>query len=292
MRVFVTGETGFIGSAVVEELIGHWHDVIGLARSDAAAATLTAAGAAPHHGSVEDPDSLRRGARQADAAIHTAYFHQFSHAGLATRLRVVLGGSPRRIVPRFLRATSASDRTAITTIGQALGTGRPFVSTFGTLALPAGRLATENDDIDPDGVGALRSDSQPVGPRAIPRRLERRRRRRPRRRALPARPAPPSGPSRTLPGAACAHLSCGCRPSSTATVTTTAFCRGSLATPASTASPATPATVATGGRLSTASTLPACSCRRWKTVRPAPAITASATKACRSKTSPPRSAGT
>ncbi|MGI8563070.1 MAG: NAD-dependent epimerase/dehydratase family protein [Candidatus Dormibacter sp.] len=160
MRVFVTGETGFIGSAVVEELIGHWHDVIGLARSDAAAATLTAAGAAPHHGSVEDPDSLRRGARQADAAIHTAYFHQFSHAGLATRLRVVLGGSPRRIVPRFLRATSASDRTAITTIGQALGTGRPFVSTFGTLALPAGRLATENDDIDPDGVGALRGATE------------------------------------------------------------------------------------------------------------------------------------
>ena len=154
MRVFVTGATGFIGSAVVRELIGHGHQVIGLARSDAAAAALAAAGATPHHGSVEDPDSLRRGAADADGAIHTAYFHQFSHAGLATRLRAVLGGSPRRIVPRFLAATIATDRTAIATIGQALGPGRPFVSTFGTLSLPAGRLATENDDPVPDGAAS------------------------------------------------------------------------------------------------------------------------------------------
>jgi nucleoside-diphosphate-sugar epimerase len=160
MRVFVTGATGFIGSAIVRELIGHGHDVIGLARSDAAAAALTAAGASPHRGSVENPDSLRRGAEAADAAIHTAFFHQFSHASVATRLRVVLGGSPRRVVPRFLQATLDADRTAITTIGQALGTGRPFVSTFGTLALPAGRLATEDDEIDPDGIGAPRGASE------------------------------------------------------------------------------------------------------------------------------------
>lgn len=156
MRVFVTGATGFIGSAIVGELIGHGHEVVGLARSDAAAAALRAAGATPHRGSVEDSASLRRGAAQADAAIHTAYFHQFSHAGLGTRLRVMLGGTPRGIVPRFLKATTATDRAAITTIGETLGTSRPFVSTFGTLALPAGRLATEDDDIDPDGVGAAR----------------------------------------------------------------------------------------------------------------------------------------
>jgi len=160
MRVFVTGATGFIGSAVVGELIGRGHQVLGLARSDVAAAALIAAGAVPHRGSVEDPESLRRGAAQADAAIHTAFFHQFSHAAFATRLRVVLGGSPRRVVPRFLAAAVATDRTAITTIGQALGPGRPFVSTFGTLALPAGRVATEDLDVDPAAVGGPRGATE------------------------------------------------------------------------------------------------------------------------------------
>ena len=158
--MFVTGATGFIGSAIVEELIGRGHDVIGLARSDAAAAALRSAGATPHHGSVEDPDSLRRGAGRADAAIHTAYFHQFSHARVATRLRIVLGGNPRGIVPRFLKVTTTCDRTAISTIGQALGAGRPFVSTFGTLALPPDRLVSETDDVDPDAVGALRGATE------------------------------------------------------------------------------------------------------------------------------------
>ena len=160
MRVLVTGATGFIGSAVVSELINHGHDVVGLARSHAAAARLTAAGATPHHGSVEDPDSLRRGAENADAAVHAAFFHKFSHASLATRLRAVLGLSPSRIVARFLSAALEADRTAIETIGRALGTGRPFVSAFGTLALTPGRLATEDDDVDPDAVGAPRGANE------------------------------------------------------------------------------------------------------------------------------------
>jgi nucleoside-diphosphate-sugar epimerase len=160
MRVFVTGATGFIGSAVVRELIGHGHEVLGLARSDAAAARLKAAGVSPHRGSVEDPDSLRAGAAQTDAAIHTAFFHQFSDAGRLTRLRVVLGGSPGRVVPRFLAAAVAVDRTAITTIGQALGPDRLLVATFGTLALPAGRVATEDDDVDPAAVGGARGATE------------------------------------------------------------------------------------------------------------------------------------
>jgi nucleoside-diphosphate-sugar epimerase len=162
MRVFVTGATGFIGSAIVVELISRGHEVIGLARSDAAAAHLESVGATPHRGSIENPASLRQGAALADAAAHTAYFHQLTHAGVATRLRVAFGGSPRRVVPRFLQATTATDRVAIATIGQALGPGRPFVSTFGTLALPAGRTATEDDEVDPRSVGGPRGSSEQV----------------------------------------------------------------------------------------------------------------------------------
>lgn len=161
MRVFVTGATGFIGSAIVRELLDNGHEVVGLARSDAAAASLTAAGATPHRGSVEDLDSLRRGAAGADGAIHTAFFHEFSHAGFGTRLRVLLGGSPRAIVPRFLAATLGADRGAIETIGHALsGPDRPFVAAFGTMAMSPGRLATEDDDVDPGSVGGARGATE------------------------------------------------------------------------------------------------------------------------------------
>lgn len=160
MRVFVTGATGFIGSAVVQELIDRGHEVSGLARSDAAAATLLAAGATPHRGTVEDQGSLRRGAAEADGAIHTAFFHQFSHAGLGTRARVVLGGSPRRVVSRFMETMLAVDRAAIAAIGGALAPGAPFVSTFGTLALSPGRLATEDDAVDPASVGGPRGATE------------------------------------------------------------------------------------------------------------------------------------
>ncbi|MET1072713.1 MAG: SDR family oxidoreductase, partial [Umezawaea sp.] len=128
-----------------------------LARSDAAADSLKAVGATPHRGSTEDVDSLRSGAAQADGAIHTAFFHAFSHAGLGTRLRVVLGGSPRKIVPRFLAATLAADLGAITAIGTSLtGPDRPFVAAFGTMALAPGRLGTEADEVDPRSTGGPR----------------------------------------------------------------------------------------------------------------------------------------
>ena len=161
MRVFVTGATGFIGSAIVQELISAGHEVTGLARSEASAKKLTAAGAQVHRGTIEDLDCLRRGAAAADGAIHTAFFHEVTHMGLGTRLRVMLGGSPGGIFSRFLSATVGADRRALETLGQALtGPDRPLVAAFGTMAMKPGQLASEDDAYDPHSVGGPRGGSE------------------------------------------------------------------------------------------------------------------------------------
>ena len=128
MRVFVTGATGFIGSAVVRELLDAGHDVVGLARSNEAAASLGAAGAVAHRGDLNDLESLRRGAAAADGVIHTAYNHDFTVSRLDA---------------------AAADRRAIVAMGEALaGSDRPFVITSGTGVRAPGQMATE--DTTPD----------------------------------------------------------------------------------------------------------------------------------------------
>lgn len=151
MRVFVTGASGFVGSAVVSELIGAGHSVTALARSEETAKKLRAKGITPHLGNIDDLDSLRSAAAAADGVIHLAFMHGLSQIPLAKRLRVLFGGLPSSIVSRFLAVSAEADRQAINTLGAALkGSGRPFVTTFGAMGLAdstmrAARPATEND---------------------------------------------------------------------------------------------------------------------------------------------------
>jgi nucleoside-diphosphate-sugar epimerase len=166
MRVFVTGATGFIGSAVVEELMAAGHSVTALARSEEAGKKLSARGVQPHLGNLDDRESLRRAAGAADGVIHLAYMHGLGQIPFAQRLRVILGGLPTSIVSRFLAVSAEADRRAIDTIGTALkGSGRPLVTTFGTLGLShegfrATKPATEEDEPDPLSPGIDRARNE------------------------------------------------------------------------------------------------------------------------------------
>ena len=127
MRVFVTGATGWIGSAVVPELIGAGHEVVGLARSDESAAALEAAGAGVHRGSLEDIGGLRSVAAVSDGVIHAAFKHDAAFSG-------------------DWEGASDADLRAVEALGEALeGSGKPLVVTSGTSLIAPGSLGTEED---------------------------------------------------------------------------------------------------------------------------------------------------
>ena len=128
MRVFVTGATGWVGTAVVQDLIASGHQVLGLSRSDKGAEALKAAGAAVHRGSLDDLESLTSGATQADGVIHLAFNHDFTK----------------------FEANAAEEALAIDAIGDVLeGSGRPLILTSGVAFLAPGRVAVEADTATP-----------------------------------------------------------------------------------------------------------------------------------------------
>jgi len=128
MRIFLTGSTGFVGSAIVQELIRAGHQVLGLTHSETSAKSLTGAGAEVHRGDVEDLDSLRKGVAATDGVIHTAFNHDFSK----------------------FKANSEADRRAIEALGSALaGSERPLIVTSAIGLLARGRLGSEEDSVSP-----------------------------------------------------------------------------------------------------------------------------------------------
>ncbi len=136
MHVFVTGASGWIGSAVVPELIGAGHQVTGLARSDVSAAALTAAGAQVHRGTLDDLDSLRSAAAASDGVIHLAFKHDIAFSG-------------------DFQGAADADRRAVETFGEVLaGSDRPLVIASGTLGLAPGRVGTERDGHGSDSAAA------------------------------------------------------------------------------------------------------------------------------------------
>ena len=131
MRIFVTGASGWIGSAVVPELLGAGHDVVGLARSEASEHALEAAGAFVQRGDLDDPDGLAKAAADSDGVIHLAFQHDVAFGGNFA----AAGGADRRAVEAMGAALAASDR--------------PFVLASGLLGVTAGRVATEDDGLVP-----------------------------------------------------------------------------------------------------------------------------------------------
>ncbi len=139
MRVFVTGASGWIGSAVTDELLASGHEVLGLARSDASAASLQAKGAQVQRGDLDDLDSIRSGAREVDAVIHLANKHDFANQAVSNK----------------------AERDAVETIGEALAeSDRPFLLASGVAGAGPGHVLTERDASPYHGLESPRGGSE------------------------------------------------------------------------------------------------------------------------------------
>jgi nucleoside-diphosphate-sugar epimerase len=144
MRIFVTGASGFIGSATVRNLLSAGHTVLGLARSPSSAKILSDLGVEVHNGSLDDLESLKSGATQCDGVIHLAFVHEIKEIS-------------------DFAASCAKDRLAIEALGGVLaGTGKPLVVTSGILLLKGGEVRTEEDAPDMESFGAMRGASEQV----------------------------------------------------------------------------------------------------------------------------------
>ncbi|MFC5908835.1 SDR family oxidoreductase [Streptacidiphilus monticola] len=139
MRVFVTGASGWIGSAVTDELLAHGHEVVGLARTDAAAAALAAKGAKPHRGDLDDPDGLAAAAAATDGVVHLAFKHDFANYAAA-------GQTEHAAVQRMLDELE--------------GTGRPLLVASGLASGVTGRPLTEDDPSPFHGSDSMRGGSE------------------------------------------------------------------------------------------------------------------------------------
>lgn len=139
MQVFVTGASGWIGSAAVDELLADGHTITALARSDASASALAAKGVTVQRGDLDDLDGIRRGAQDAEAVLHLANKHDFAHPAVS----------------------DAAERAAVQTIGDALsGTGRPFLLAAGIAGVVSGRPVTEDDASPAHGPDSARGGSE------------------------------------------------------------------------------------------------------------------------------------
>jgi nucleoside-diphosphate-sugar epimerase len=170
MRVFVTGATGFIGSAVVKELLSAGYQVIGLTRSAKGAEQLRAVGAEARLGRLNQPAVLREAAAGSDGVIHTAFIHGLSHMDLLTRLRLFAGAINGGIMTSFFRILFETESRAVQALGSGLeGSGRPLIVSSGVLSLPSGRISTEEDDHVTDAPSRSFSETAALGlvPRGV-----------------------------------------------------------------------------------------------------------------------------
>ncbi|MBV9909521.1 MAG: SDR family oxidoreductase [Hyphomicrobiales bacterium] len=146
MRVFVTGATGWIGSAVVKELLSAGHQVTGLTTTPDGAQNLRKLGASAHVGRLQDHALLRGAAAESDGVIHTAFIHSLSSMSLPTRVRLFAGAVNGGIFSSFLRILQDTESGAVNALGAGLeGAKRPLVVASAVLFLPQGRVSSEHD---------------------------------------------------------------------------------------------------------------------------------------------------